>query len=179
MARVRAAGLEDRIDVLLKDYRDLEGTYDRLVSIEMIEAVGHRFYDDFFRVCSERLAPDGMMLLQAITIQDQQYRAALDSGRVDGALGVYRELLEEIEQNPDRYYEQGREYFNTQSAEALRDAMTLQDAAASQQKGRMELERRLKDAQDQIARQQEEIQNLREMIEDMQRSRSRSSTGSF
>ena len=79
--RVRAAGLQDRIEVLLKDYRDLEGTYDRIVSIEMIEAVGHQFYDDYFSVCSERLAPDGMMLLQAITIQDQQYRAAL--GEVD------------------------------------------------------------------------------------------------
>ena len=79
--RVREAGLEDRVDVRLEDYRDLDGRYDRVVSIEMIEAVGHKFYDEFFRVCSERLKPDGMMLLQAITIQDQFFRQAL--GEVD------------------------------------------------------------------------------------------------
>lgn len=75
--RVREAGLEDRVKVVLEDYRDLRGTYDRLVSIEMIEAVGDRFHDDFFRVCSQRLADDGAMLLQAITIQDQVYHRAL------------------------------------------------------------------------------------------------------
>lgn len=77
--RVREAGLESRITLLQSDYRDLEGRYDRLVSIEMIEAVGHQFFDDYFRVCAERLAPDGAMLLQAITIQDQNYRAALSN----------------------------------------------------------------------------------------------------
>jgi cyclopropane-fatty-acyl-phospholipid synthase len=71
--RVKAAGLEDRVEVLLADYRDLAGSYDRLVSIEMIEAVGWEFYDAFFRACGQRLAPDGMMLLQAITIRDQAY----------------------------------------------------------------------------------------------------------
>ena len=75
--RVREAGVEDRVRVLLHDYRDLTGTYDRLVSIEMIEAVGHRYYDTFFRKCSDLLAPDGMMLLQAITIADQAYERAL------------------------------------------------------------------------------------------------------
>lgn len=79
--RIAEAGLEDRIEVIMEDYRDLKGTYDRVVSIEMIEAVGHKFYDDYFRACSERLRPDGMMLLQAITIQDQFYRRAL--GEVD------------------------------------------------------------------------------------------------
>jgi cyclopropane-fatty-acyl-phospholipid synthase len=75
--RVREAGLEDRVTLLLKDYRDLEGTFDRVVSIEMIEAVGHEFVDTYFRTCSDRLAPDGAMLLQSITIQDQNYFAAL------------------------------------------------------------------------------------------------------
>jgi cyclopropane-fatty-acyl-phospholipid synthase len=75
--RVRAAGLADRVTVLCKDYRDLEGQYDRLVSIEMIEAVGHRFYPTFFRVCHERLKPDGLMLLQAITIEEHRYVRAL------------------------------------------------------------------------------------------------------
>jgi cyclopropane-fatty-acyl-phospholipid synthase len=79
--RVVAAGLEDRIEVLLRDYRDIEGQYDKLVSIEMIEAVGHEYLDDYFRVCGERLAPDGVMLLQAITIADQhqeKHRASVD-----------------------------------------------------------------------------------------------------
>jgi cyclopropane-fatty-acyl-phospholipid synthase len=71
--RVRAAGLEDRVTVLLEDYRDLRGSYDRLVSIEMIEAVGWQYFDDFFRRCDELLGPDGLMLLQAITIEDGIY----------------------------------------------------------------------------------------------------------
>lgn len=74
--RVIAAGLGERITVLLKDYRDLTGQYDKLVSIEMIEAVGYRFYDTYFRCCSNLLKPDGMMLLQAITIADQRYERA-------------------------------------------------------------------------------------------------------
>ena len=72
-AAIREAGLEDRITLLLKDYRDLEGQYDKLVSIEMIEAVGHEFHDTFFRKCADLLLPHGQMLLQAITIGDQQY----------------------------------------------------------------------------------------------------------
>ncbi len=71
--------LRDRITLLADDYRDLTGRYDKLVSIEMIEAVGHQYFDTFFRTCSERLKPGGTMLLQAITIADQQYEAARDS----------------------------------------------------------------------------------------------------
>lgn len=74
--RVAAAGLADRITLLLEDYRDLGGKYDKLVSIEMIEAVGHHFYDAYFRKCGELLKPEGMMLLQAITIADQRYESA-------------------------------------------------------------------------------------------------------
>ena len=66
--RVRKAGLADRVTVLLKDYRDLRGSYDKLVSIEMIEAVGWQHLGTFFARCSELLEPDGAMLLQAITI---------------------------------------------------------------------------------------------------------------
>ena len=73
VARVRAAGLEDRVVVRMDDYRDLDGQYDKLVSIEMIEAVGWKDFDTFFRVCSDRLAPDGSMLLQAIVIDDRAY----------------------------------------------------------------------------------------------------------
>lgn len=67
------AGLEDRITLLFKDYRDLEGHFDKLVSIEMIEAVGHEYQDTFFKKCCALLKPDGQMLLQAITIADQRY----------------------------------------------------------------------------------------------------------
>lgn len=69
------AGLEDRITLLFKDYRDLEGSFDKLVSIEMIEAVGHEYHATFFRKCCDLLKPDGQMLLQAITIADQRYDA--------------------------------------------------------------------------------------------------------
>ncbi len=72
---VADTGLADRVTVLRKDYRDLTGTYEKLVSIEMIEAVGHQFFDTYFRACSERLKPDGLMLVQAITIPDQRYDA--------------------------------------------------------------------------------------------------------
>jgi cyclopropane-fatty-acyl-phospholipid synthase len=71
--QVRRAGLEDRVDVLLEDYRDLRGSYDKLVSIEMIEAVGWRHFGTFFARCSELLSPDGTMLLQAIAIDDRAY----------------------------------------------------------------------------------------------------------
>lgn len=77
--RVRAAGLEERVTVLFEDYRDLTGSYDKLVSLEMIEAVGERWYDTYFETCSKLLKPDGMMLLQAITIRDSLYREALRS----------------------------------------------------------------------------------------------------
>jgi len=72
-SRVAEAGLDERITLLLADYRDLDGTYDKLVSIEMVEAVGHQFLETFFRCCSRHLKPDGMMVLQAITIADSVY----------------------------------------------------------------------------------------------------------
>jgi len=74
-ARIRAAGLEDRITVLGADYRDLTGRYDKLVSIEMIEAVGWEYFDLYFRRCSELLAPRGLFLCQAIVVDDRAYEA--------------------------------------------------------------------------------------------------------
>jgi cyclopropane-fatty-acyl-phospholipid synthase len=71
--RVADAGLSDRVTVLLRDYRLLEGRYDKLVSVEMIEAVGHQYFDTFFAKCAALLKPDGMMALQAITITDQYF----------------------------------------------------------------------------------------------------------
>lgn len=72
---IEAAGLESKITLLLRDYRDLEGQFDKLVSIEMIEAVGHDFHETYFKKCCSLLKPDGEMLLQAITIADQRYEA--------------------------------------------------------------------------------------------------------
>lgn len=70
---VRAAGVADRVTVLCEDYRDLRGRYGKLVSIEMIEAVGYHDFDTFFARCSNLLADDGKMLLQAIVIDDRAY----------------------------------------------------------------------------------------------------------
>ncbi len=69
-------GLGDRITLLLEDYRKLEGTYDKLVSIEMIEAVGLDFLPGYFRACADRLQPGGRMLLQSIVIADHLYEEA-------------------------------------------------------------------------------------------------------
>lgn len=76
--RIAAAGLGGNIRLLKQDYRDLEGRYDKLVSIEMIEAVGYAYYEAFFRQCAHLLKPDGLMLLQAITINDREYLRARD-----------------------------------------------------------------------------------------------------
>ncbi len=77
--RIEEEGLQDRITLLLKDYRELTGKYDKLVSIEMIEAVGHQFLDQYFEKCNSLLKPDGLLLIQAITIKDQRYEYARDN----------------------------------------------------------------------------------------------------
>jgi len=76
-ARIAAAGLTDRVTVLLQDYRDVRGTFDRLVSIEMIEAVGARYLPRYFAACASRLAPGGQMLLQGIVLPEYRYRGYL------------------------------------------------------------------------------------------------------
>lgn len=77
--RVHEAGLSDRVTVLLQDYRDLQGKFDKLVSIEMIEAIGHQYLDTYFAKCSSLLESGGLALIQAITIEDHRYRQALNS----------------------------------------------------------------------------------------------------
>lgn len=77
--RVEAAKLQDKITLLLNDYRDLTGKFDKLVSIEMIEAVGHQFYDTYFAKCASLLNPNGLALIQAITIVDQRFESAKNS----------------------------------------------------------------------------------------------------
>ena len=74
--RIAKEGLGEKIILLCEDYRKLSGRYDKLVSIEMIEAVGHAYYKNYFQHCSKLLKPDGMMLLQSITIADQRYQMA-------------------------------------------------------------------------------------------------------
>ena len=74
--RVREAGLSERITVVMQDYRTLGGTFDKLVSIEMVEAVGHQFYPGYMQACGRLLKPDGLALIQAITIADQAYARA-------------------------------------------------------------------------------------------------------
>lgn len=74
--RVAEAGLSERVTVLLSDYRDLEGKFDKLVSVEMIEAVGHHYFKTFFETCARLLKPHGKAAVQAITIQDRYYEQA-------------------------------------------------------------------------------------------------------
>jgi len=78
-ARIIREGVAQQVELLFMDYRDLTGKYDKLVSIEMIEAVGHHFLDTYFRVCADRLQDNGIMALQAITITDQAYVAQIRS----------------------------------------------------------------------------------------------------
>jgi cyclopropane-fatty-acyl-phospholipid synthase len=73
LRQIEDAGVEDRVTVLLEDYRDLRGSYSKLVSLEMIEAVGWQYFDEFFRRCSHLLEPDGLFFLQAIVIDDRLY----------------------------------------------------------------------------------------------------------
>lgn len=74
--RVLEKGLEDKITLLLKDYRDLEGQFSKVVSIEMVEAVGHEYLEEYFETCSKLTAEDGLFLMQVITIPDQRYHSA-------------------------------------------------------------------------------------------------------
>ena len=78
--RVRAAGLEDLVDVQLRDYRDVEGAYDAIISIEMLEAVGHEYYGTFFEACDRVLRPGARLSLQVITFPDAAYEAQRRGG---------------------------------------------------------------------------------------------------
>ncbi len=73
--RVKEEGLEKQVEIVMCDYRDMQGAFDRIVSIEMLEAVGHEFYGTFFETCDRLLKPGGRVVLQVITIPDQRYEA--------------------------------------------------------------------------------------------------------
>ena len=79
--RVRQAGLSDRVTVLLEDYRDLRGSYDKLVSIEMIEAVGAEYFETYFAQVGRLVSPDGLAVIQAITTPDDRFAESV--GRMD------------------------------------------------------------------------------------------------
>ena len=76
--KIKQLGLEHQIELLNLDYRKLQGQYDKVVSIEMIEAVGHKYFDAFFHQCNQLIKPEGLFFLQAIVINDQSYEAAKD-----------------------------------------------------------------------------------------------------
>jgi hypothetical protein len=106
--RIQALGLQGQVTLLLQDYRDLSGQYDKLVSIEMIEAVGHRFLPTYFKQCAQLLKRDGLMLLQAITIREQRFEQAKNS--VDfiqryifpgGALPCVQNMLQIVSRDTD------------------------------------------------------------------------------
>ena len=110
---IEAQGLGDKIILLNLDYRKLTGQYDKLVSIEMIEAVGHQYLPQFFEQCSQRLKPDGRMLLQAITISDQRYasyRTGIDFIRKyifpGGCLPCLAEISKQFQRKTDMVIEQ-------------------------------------------------------------------------
>ncbi|MEB0041181.1 MULTISPECIES: cyclopropane-fatty-acyl-phospholipid synthase family protein [unclassified Pseudomonas] len=106
--RLLELGLQDRVTLLLEDYRDLTGEYDKLVSIEMIEAVGHQFLPTYFKQCAQLLKSNGLMLIQAITIREQRYEQAKKT--VDfiqryifpgGALPSVQRMLEVVGRDTD------------------------------------------------------------------------------
>ena len=72
-------GIDWRIDLRLQDYRDLTGTFDKIVSVEMFEAVGVKHYDDFFGACDRLLSPTGAMLMQTITVDDWRFAEYLST----------------------------------------------------------------------------------------------------
>jgi cyclopropane-fatty-acyl-phospholipid synthase len=65
---------QEKIDILLKDYRDLNGTFDAIIAVEMFEAVGREYFHIFFKKCQELLKPNGVLVLQVITMPDQRYK---------------------------------------------------------------------------------------------------------
>lgn len=73
--RVAAAGLADKVDIIIKDYRDIQGQFDKIVSIEMLEAVGHNYYEAYFSKCNEVLKPNGIFAFQVITSPDSRYNS--------------------------------------------------------------------------------------------------------
>lgn len=125
--RIAEAGLSDRVTLLLQDYRDLTGEFDKLVSVEMIEAVGYRYYDTYFRKCSELLKPDGTLVLQAIVMPDRRYTQYLKSADFiqryvfpGGCLPSVSAMLQTMSRVTDLRFVHGED-FGTHYAQTLRE----------------------------------------------------------
>lgn len=123
-ARVAAAGLSDRVTLLLEDYRDLKGQYDKLVSVEMIEAVGHEYLPIYFNALNRLLKPNGKLLIQAITIADQRYdsyRSGVDfiqryifpGGCLPSVSEMCRHLKEQTDMTVSSLQDYGQHYAQT------------------------------------------------------------------
>ncbi|OXY81970.1 SAM-dependent methyltransferase [Oceanimonas doudoroffii] len=123
-ARVKREGLEERVTLLLKDYRELTGQYDKLVSVEMIEAVGHEYLPAYFRALNRLLKPHGRLLIQAITMVDQrydQYRKGVDfiqryifpGGCLPSVSEMTRHLREQTDMTLVRLHDYGWHYAET------------------------------------------------------------------
>lgn len=124
-ARIAAAGLTDRVELRFQDYRDIEGTYDKIVSIEMVEAVGERYWPTYFRTLHERLSAGGEAMIQAITIDElvfESYRKTSDFIREyifpGGMLASVSRLMDEAVSAQLRVHEPFR--FGSGYAETLR-----------------------------------------------------------
>lgn len=122
--RVEEEGLSDRITLLFEDYRQLRGSFDKLVSVEMIEAVGHEYYESYFRTCSAMLKPGGLMALQAITIPHKRYDSArrevdfikrfiFPGGCLPSNVAINQNLHRYTDMEMVEMYEIGIDYANT------------------------------------------------------------------
>ncbi|WP_116472587.1 SAM-dependent methyltransferase [Zobellella maritima] len=122
--QVERGGLTGKVTLLLQDYRELDGRYDRLVSVEMIEAVGHEYLPVYFKALNRLLKPDGRLLIQAITIDDQrydQYRKGVDfiqryifpGGCVPSVSEMCRQLREQTDMTLTRLHDYGLHYAET------------------------------------------------------------------
>ncbi len=122
--RVTREGLEDRVTLLQQDYRDLRGQYDKLVSVEMIEAVGHEYLPTYFRALNRLLKPHGKLLIQAITMTDQRYdsyrkgvdfiqRYIFPGGCLPSVSEMCRHLKEQTDMTLTRLQDYGQHYART------------------------------------------------------------------
>ncbi|MFJ9626908.1 class I SAM-dependent methyltransferase [Streptomyces sp. NPDC101175] len=126
LERVRAAGLDDRVRVELRDYREARGTYDAVVSVEMIEAVGAEFWPVYFRALDQRLVPGGRLALQAITMPHERMLASRDTFTwihkyvFPGGLIPSTRAIEETVRDHTALELAGRDGFGAHYAETLR-----------------------------------------------------------
>lgn len=129
--QVEQAGLQDKVTLLLQDYRNLDGQYDKLVSVEMVEAVGHEYLPTYFQSLNRLLKPEGKLLIQAITIADQrydQYRKGVDfiqryifpGGCLPSVSEMCRHLKEQTDMTLVSFQDYGQHYAQTLNIWAAR-----------------------------------------------------------